>query len=70
MLGDKYAIKGKYTIHWIFDIGGTKCAVCIASFDGTGLKILDKLQISTDHIVSGYEMIDRMYLLAKNGLNQ
>lgn len=48
-----------------FDIGGTKCAICIASFDGTNLTILDKRQIPTDHSVSGYEMIDRMYLLAR-----
>lgn len=48
-----------------FDIGGTKCAVCIGEECGDGVEIIDKKIISTDHTVSPYEMIDRMCVLAK-----
>lgn len=43
-----------------FDIGGTKCAVCVGNEQDGRVKILDKRIISTDHEVSPYEMIDRM----------
>lgn len=43
-----------------FDIGGTKCAVCIGKEVNGDLQILDKKVIPTDHTVSPYEMIDRM----------
>ena len=47
-----------------FDIGGTKCAVCVGEeIDGI-LKILDKRIIPTDHTISPYEMIERMRALA------
>lgn len=43
-----------------FDIGGTKCAVCIGEETDTGIDILKRNEIPTDHSVSAYEMIDRM----------
>jgi len=48
-----------------FDIGGTKCAVCIGQETDGGLQIIDKRSIPTDHSVSPYEMIDRMCALAE-----
>lgn len=48
-----------------FDIGGTKCAVCFGQEKDGILHILDKRTIPTDHTVSPYEMIERMYELAK-----
>lgn len=48
-----------------FDIGGTKCAVCIGKEAGGRLEILGKKSIPTDHSVSPYEMIDRMCALAE-----
>lgn len=47
-----------------FDIGGTKCAVCVGNETANGMKITDKRIIPTDHSVSPYEMIDRMWALA------
>jgi len=49
-----------------FDIGGTKCAVCIGYEKDGGMEIVDKRIIPTDHSVSPYEMIDRMCALADN----
>lgn len=43
-----------------FDIGGTKCAVCIGEQIGDDIKIISKETIATDHCVSAYEMIDRL----------
>ena len=48
-----------------FDIGGTKCAVCIGEETADGLKILDKKVIPQDLSVSAYEIIDRMCDLAE-----
>ena len=48
-----------------FDIGGTKCAVCIGEDIGGELIINDKRVIPTDHSVSPYDMIDRMCILAE-----
>ena len=48
-----------------FDIGGTKCAVCIGQEVDGDLQILGKKSIPTDHSVSAYEMIDRMCALAE-----
>lgn len=48
-----------------FDIGGTKCAVCIGEDVNGELNILDKKVIPTDHTISPYEMIDRMCALAE-----
>ena len=43
-----------------FDIGGTKCAVCIGKEGSNGFEILDKRVMPTDRTASPYEMIDRM----------
>lgn len=48
-----------------FDIGGTKCSVCVGVETVDGVKILDKKRIPTDHSFSPYEMIDRMFTMAK-----
>lgn len=49
-----------------FDIGGTKCAVCIGKNTENGLEIVSKKVIPTDHSVSPYEMLDRMCALAES----
>jgi len=49
-----------------FDIGGTKCAVCIGKETESGIEITEKRIIPTDLTVSPYEMIDKMYSLAKS----
>ena len=43
-----------------FDIGGTKCAVVTANYDGEEMCILNKEVIATDHSICAYKMIDRM----------
>ena len=48
-----------------FDIGGTKCAVCVGVYENGEMKILQKRRIETDFSVSPYEMIDRMCALAE-----
>lgn len=53
-----------------FDIGGTKCAVCIGQEIDGKLQILDKKSIPTNHIVSPYEMIDRMCSLMEEMTDQ
>ncbi len=53
-----------------FDIGGTKCAVCIGQEVEGDLQILGKKSIPTDHSVSAYEMIDRMCALAEELTDQ
>lgn len=53
-----------------FDIGGTKCAVCIGQEVDGNLQILGKKSIPTDHSVSPYEMIERMCALAEEMTDQ
>lgn len=48
-----------------FDIGGTKCAVCIGEEINGELFVKDKRIIPTDHSISPYEMIDKMCSLAE-----
>lgn len=48
-----------------FDIGGTKCAVCIGYEKNGELVITDKSVIPTDLTVSPYEMVDRMCDIAE-----
>lgn len=43
-----------------FDIGGTKCAVCIGHEQDGNLIITDKRVFPTDHTVSAYTMLDRL----------
>ena len=47
-----------------FDIGGTKCEVITARYDGAELELLKRESIPTDRSVSPYEMIDRLIALA------
>lgn len=48
-----------------FDIGGTKCAVCIGEEINGELFIRDKRIIPTDHSITPYEMLDKMCALAE-----
>lgn len=48
-----------------FDIGGTKCAVCIGEEKDGVLAVTGKKAIPTDRSASPYEMIDRMCALAE-----
>ena len=48
-----------------FDIGGTKCVVCIGEEVDDELFIRDKRIIPTDHSITPYEMLDRMCALAE-----
>ena len=43
-----------------FEIGGTKCAVCIGSYENGHIVIQQKKKIPTDLSVSPYEMLDRL----------
>ena len=47
-----------------FDIGGTKCAVVIAAWDGSEISITEKRKIPTDLTVSPGEMIQKLISLA------
>jgi glucokinase len=47
-----------------FDIGGTKCAVVTALWNGKTINISKKKSIPTDHSISAYQMLDRLFDLA------
>ena len=47
-----------------FDIGGTKCAVIIAEWDGNTIKVLKKEKCATDINLSPKEMIDKLISIA------
>lgn len=47
-----------------FDIGGTKCAVVTALWDGKTIKISKKKSTPTDHGIGAYQMLDRLFELA------
>lgn len=49
-----------------FDIGGTKCAVCVGEETDYGVEIIDKEIIPQDLSVSAYGIIDKMCELAEN----
>lgn len=49
-----------------FDIGGTKCAVSEGMERANGLHIRNKRILPTDHKISAYKMIDRMYECARD----
>lgn len=49
-----------------FDIGGTKCAVCIGDFNKDGFMIENKITIPTNCSISPYDMIDRMCKAAED----
>lgn len=48
-----------------FDIGGTKCAVCIASVTQGEIRIEKREEIPTDHSVEAYEMVGKLVGLAE-----
>ena len=47
-----------------FDIGGTKCAVITARWDGETITILKKEKCDTDHSLSGVHMLQRLMVMA------
>lgn len=47
-----------------FDIGGTKCAVMTAEYNGDDVKITQKKKIETDLKIAPEAMIDRLIILA------
>ena len=53
-----------------FDIGGTKCAVVTALWNGKTINISKKKSIPTDHGVSAYQMLDRLFELADSLLDK
>ena len=53
-----------------FDIGGTKCAVVTALWDGNQIKLLKKEKCATDHSISPREMINNLIELADSILEK
>ena len=47
-----------------FDIGGTKCAIITAEYDGENIRIISKEKIETDLNIAPSQMIERMITLA------
>lgn len=47
-----------------FDIGGTKCAVITAQWDGDNITILKKVKCPTDLLISPKEMIEKLIKIA------
>lgn len=47
-----------------FDIGGTKCAVITAEWDGSNIILLKKEKCPTDHTLTPYGMIDKLISMA------
>lgn len=47
-----------------FDIGGTKCAVITAEWDGNNIKLLKKEKCATDRKLSPEQMIDKLICMA------
>ena len=47
-----------------FDIGGTKCAVTTARWDGENIQLLKKESCPTDLTISPEEMIRRLITMA------
>ena len=46
------------------DIGGTKCAVITAEWDGTMIRLLKKDKCSTDHSITPVQMIEKLINMA------
>jgi len=53
-----------------FDIGGTKCAVNTANWDGEIITLLEKKKCDTDHSVSPQRMIEKLIGLAEEILTE
>lgn len=49
-----------------FDIGGTKCAVCIGKEVDGKLQILEKKSVPTNQKISPYEMLEQLCILAES----
>ena len=47
-----------------FDIGGTKCAVVTANWDGEAVTLLKKEKCPTDHTITPEAMIDKLMGMA------
>ena len=52
------------------DIGGTKCAVISAKWDGENVTILKKEACKTNHTLSGEEMLARLFEMADGILDR
>lgn len=48
-----------------FDIGGTKCAVVLATWDGEELLLLDKVRSETDTTIPPQQMLEKLCTLAE-----
>lgn len=53
-----------------FDIGGTKCAVVTAEWDGKEVKLLKKEKCDTDLSISPEEMLDKLIVMADSILEK
>ena len=53
-----------------FDIGGTKCAVITACFDGDNISLIDKVACPTDLSITPEEMINKLIKLADDILTE
>lgn len=53
-----------------FDIGGTKCAVVTAEWNGEHITIIKKVRLSTDHSIDGYGMLDKLISAADSILER
>lgn len=47
-----------------FDIGGTKCAVTTAQWDGANIRLLEKASCPTDLTITPTEMIEKLIVMA------
>ena len=53
-----------------FDIGGTKCAVTTARWDGINITLLEKAACPTDLAIAPEAMIDRLISMADGLLTE
>ena len=49
-----------------FDIGGTKCAVCIGKENGDSIDIICRQSVPTDHSIGPYDMIEKLCRMAED----
>lgn len=52
-----------------FDIGGTKCVVITAEWDGNNITLLKKEKCATDQSITPVQMIDKLIGLADDILD-
>lgn len=53
-----------------FDIGGTKCAVITAEWDGDKVTLLKKEKCATDHKIGAHAMLDKLISMADSILDR